>query len=318
MSPDLMRRYVREVLQRRAEREGWESLRIVADAASGLTSTGPAELALRACRAAGGEPQRAFPAAASLYCLHTAIHLVDDIIDGEERPFLPLPPGLRANFAMALQSLAVELLAPTPGEVRAELMRAVALAGTRTARGQELDAGGAAGEEDYWKIAESKTPPLFAAALQMGVLSGGADAEVAEGLAEAGTPMGVLVQLGDDLGDVMGEELHPDWERPGDNIVLRFALEADHPERERFRALVGQVADPAAYDEAKEIIVRSGAMSFCVHHMLVAAEEARRVVRSLPLADHAPVLEMIDLLIAPAAELLAELGASPDEVLSAV
>ena len=60
--------------------------------------------------AAGGAEERAFPAAASLHALHVAIHLVDDIIDGEERPTIDLPPGLRANLALALQSIAVEVL----------------------------------------------------------------------------------------------------------------------------------------------------------------------------------------------------------------
>ena len=304
-----MRRYVGEALLRRADADGWEALGVVSALAARIHPVGPSELALRACRAAGGTSERAHPAAASLHCLHTAIHLVDDLIDGEERAAVPLPtPGLLANFALALQSLAIEVLEDAPEEVRAALMRAAAAAGRETARGQELDAAGAADEDAYWRIVESKTPPLFTAALRMGARSGGAAPEVAAALAEAGVPLGVLVQLGDDLGDVLGEELHPDWARPADNIVLRFALEADHPDRDRFRALVPRVAEPGAHAEAREILVRSGALSFGVHHMLVAADEARRRVLALPLADPAPVLEMIDEIAAPISSLLAEVG----------
>jgi len=309
-----MRGYVGDALRRRADAYGWDALGVVAGMAARISPAGPSELALRACRAAGGSEEAAYPAAASLHALHVAIHMVDDLIDGEERPTLELPPGLRANLALALQCIAVEVLAAAPPELRAPLMLAAAAAGRETARGQELDAAGADDEEDYWRIVEAKTPPLFTAALRMGVLSGGASPVVAETLAAAGVPLGVLVQLGDDLGDVMGEALHPDWERPGDNVALRFALEADHPERDRFHALVPRAADPAARAEAREILVRSGAFSFCVHHMRVAADEARCAVLLVPLTDHAPVLEMIDQLAAPVTELLAEVGVEADEL----
>lgn len=307
-----MRRYVGTAFLRHAEASQWEALHRIARSADGIGDGGPAELALRACRAAGGDDAAAHPAAASLHALHAAIQLVDDVIDGEERSIVDLPPGLRANLAMALQSIAVEVLADAPGDIRAPLMLAVAAAGRETARGQELDAAGAADEEAYWRIVEAKTPPLFTAALRMGAMSGGAPAQVADALAAAGVPLGVLVQLGDDLGDVMGAEIHPDWQRPGDNVALRFALEADHPDRDRFRALVPRVpSDPAGHAEAREILVRSGAFAFCVHHMRAAANAARQGVMSVPLADTAPLLEFVDRLAAPVTELLAELGIDP-------
>jgi len=313
-----MRRYVGDALRRRADEYGWDALRVLAGMAGGISPVGPSELALRACRAAGANDEAAYPAAASLHALHAAIHLVDDIIDGEERSIVDMPPGLRANLALALQCIAVEVLAEAPSELRAPLMLAAAASGRETARGQELDAAGAADEEAYWRIVEAKTPPLFAAALRMGALSGGAPAATADGLAAAGVPLGVLVQLGDDLGDVMGEALHPDWQRPGDNVALRFALEADHPERERFHALVPRAADASARAEAREILVRSGAFSFCVHHMRLAADAARRAVLAVPLADHAPVLELIDHIAAPVAELLAEVGVDEREMEAAL
>jgi geranylgeranyl pyrophosphate synthase len=313
MSTDAMRRYVRDALLRHAEASGWSALGQIAGSARGIGAGGPPDLALRACRAAGGREAEAYPAAASLHALHAAIQLVDDVIDGEERSIVDLPPGLRANLAMALQCIAIELLADAPGAVRAPLMLAAAAAGRETARGQELDAAGAADEDGYWRIVEAKTPPLFAAALRMGALSGGAPA-IAEELAAAGVPLGVLVQLGDDLGDVMGAEIHPDWERPGNNVALRFALEADHPDRARFHALVPRVpSDQAAHAEAKEILVRSGAFAFCVHHMRGAADAARRAILAVPLAHPTPVLEFVDRIAAPVDALLAELGVAPVE-----
>jgi geranylgeranyl pyrophosphate synthase len=308
MGSEAMRRYVGGVLRAQADAYDWDALRTVAGFADNLSAQGPSELAVRACRAAGGADEQAFPAAASLHALHVGIHLVDDIIDGEERPSIDLPPGLRANLALALQSIAIEVLDDAPAVVRAAVMRAAAVAGRETARGQEMDAAGADDEDGYWRIVEAKTPPLFTAALRMGALLGGASPGAAEALAAAGVPIGVLIQLGDDLGDVMSEVLHPDWRRPGDNLALRFALEADHPDRDEFAALVPRVGDPVAYARAREILVHSGAFSFCVHHMRVAAAQARRAVLSAPLADPGPVLELVESLAAPIADLLARAG----------
>lgn len=310
-----MRRYVADALMRQAAEDDWDALRQIARTAGGMSPLGPSEVALRACLAAGGREADAFPAAASLHALHVAIHLVDDVIDGEERSIVDLPPGLRANLAMALQSIAVEVLAAAPAALRAPLMRAAAAAGRQTARGQELDAAGAADEEGYWRIVEAKTPPLFAAALRMGALCGGAPANVADALAAAAIPLGVLVQLGDDLGDVMSPAIHPDWQRPGDNVALRFALEADHPERDRFHALVPRVPiDAAAHGEARAILVRSGAFAFCVHHMRAAAQAARHAVLAVELPDAAPVLDFIDRIAAPVTNLLLELGVEEGEI----
>src|SRR5215213_11507479 len=155
MSTETMRRYVGDALRRRADEYGWDALRVLAGMAGGISPAGPSELALRACRAAGGSDEAAYPAAAALHALHAAIHLVDDIIDGEERSIVELPPGLRANLALALQCIAVEELAAAPPELRAPLMLAAAAAERETSRGQELDAAGAADEDGYWRIVEA-------------------------------------------------------------------------------------------------------------------------------------------------------------------
>lgn|GEM_PF-6144143 len=159
MGGEAVRRYVGGVLRARADAYDWDALRTVAGFAENLSAQGPSELAVRACRAAGGADEPAFPAAASLHALHVAIHLVDDIIDGEERPSVDLPPGLRANLALALHSIAIEVLDDAPVEVRAALMGAAAAAGRETARGQELDARGAGDEEGYWRIVEARHRP---------------------------------------------------------------------------------------------------------------------------------------------------------------
>ncbi len=198
-----------------------------------------------------------------------------------------LAPGLCANLALALQCIAVEVLAAAPPHVRAALMLAAAAAGRETARGQELDAADAADEDGYWRVVEAKTPPLFTAALRMGALSGGAAPAAAEALAAAGIPLGVLVQLGDDLGDVMGEALRPRLAAPG-RRTWRCASRSrpTTPSATLPHARSAGAGRPRRACRGARDPVRSGAFGFCVHHMRVAAGEVAAGAGRAP-AHHA-------------------------------
>lgn len=60
--------------------------------------------------------------------------------------------------------------------------------------------------EEYLKMIEYKTAVLLAAALKIGGLTGGADAEQQEHLYEFGRKIGIAFQLKDDLLDVFGDQ----------------------------------------------------------------------------------------------------------------
>ena len=151
---------------------------------------------------------------------------------------MELAPGLRANLALALQSISVEVLDEArPGAPRAADARRGRRRPRRPRAGRRWTPAGADDEEAYWRIVEAKTPPLLYRRAADGRALRRRHPRRGRGARRRpGVPLGMLVQLGDDLGDVMGAALHPDWERPGDNVALRFALEADHPDRERFRS----------------------------------------------------------------------------------
>ena len=88
-----MRRYVGDALRARADKYDVGCVRALAGLAGG--SARWVRRSWRCGRAAppAAATAAAYPAAASLHALHAAIHVVDDLIDGEERPWWSWRPG---------------------------------------------------------------------------------------------------------------------------------------------------------------------------------------------------------------------------------
>ena len=62
----------------------------------------------RTCRAVGGSDEQAVPGVAAAALLQTAIMLVDDLLDGDERTD-NLTPAQCANLACSLQALGLRI-----------------------------------------------------------------------------------------------------------------------------------------------------------------------------------------------------------------
>jgi hypothetical protein len=57
-----------------------------------------------------------------------------------------------------------------------------------------------------------------------------------------------------------------------------YARLAEHSDKDRFEELLLQIADLAALEEAQQILLESGAVSYCIYHLLQTAREARTVL----------------------------------------
>jgi geranylgeranyl pyrophosphate synthase len=264
-----------------------------------------------ACEAVGGTAEAALPAAAAIFCSLASIHLVDDMLDDDPRgDYRVLGVGNTANLALAFQAAAHRVLddGGVDAALRAALQSHLAGMALATAFGQNLDAREPRDEEDYWRAVEAKTPPLFAAALAMGALLGGAPAAVAEQLGRLGAMMGRFVQVSDDLVDALQEPAGADWRRRMSNLPILYALTADHPERAEFARLCPRVAEPAALAEAHKILLRSGAVSYCAFKLIEFARQADEVVARIPLADPGPVDRLLAAQRTPLDRLFRSLG----------
>jgi geranylgeranyl diphosphate synthase type I len=264
-----------------------------------------------ACEAVGGTAEAALAGAAAVFCSLTSIHLVDDMLDDDPQgDYRRLGAGAAANLALAFQAaghcqLDEPAVAPA---VRAELHACLARMALATAFGQHLDSREAAGEDDYWRIVDTKTPPLFGAALRLGALLGGAPAAVAGELESLGNVLGKFAQVSDDVADAMGTPAGADWQRRGNNLAILYAMTADHPARPEFLALSARSGDPESLAAAQKLLLRSGGVSYCVLKMIELSRQAHTIAAGITLHDRAPVAELLAAKLRPLERLLALAG----------
>jgi geranylgeranyl pyrophosphate synthase len=278
------------------------------------------EQPLLACRAVGGAEAQALPGATAIFCLLYSIHLADDLLDCDPRGLQHVHgEGRVANYALALQaasSIAIER-AGLAAECRAAIHERLAGAALATAYGQSLDSSELRGEDEYWKVVEAKTPPLFAAALAIGGMLGAATPETIESLDRLGFLLGKSVQISDDLKDAFDKPAAPDWQRRYNNLPILYAMTADHSEKERFLDLLSSIEQEESLEAAQEILVTSGAVSFCAYHMIDLHRSARAILAETQLVDPEPLLMLIERYIKPLRNLLETVGIeSPEELLT--
>lgn len=267
-----------------------------------------------ACEAVGGSPEAAVRGSAAILCSLIAIHLVDDMLDEDPcGDYHRLGPGATANLALAFQAAGHQILddAALPPQIRSDLQAALSGMALATAHGQSLDARDLRSEEEYWQVVGTKTPPLFAAAASVGALLGGAPPEVVERLSRLGGLLGLGIQVSDDLLDALRSPAAADWNRRPNNLPILYAMTAEHPEREAFLELSARTAEPEALARAQEILVRSGALSYCVFKLLEILREARALLESISLPSPERVLRLFDAQTRPLRHLFAAAGA-PD------
>jgi geranylgeranyl pyrophosphate synthase len=267
---------------------------------------------LIASRAVGGTNEQALAGSAAILCSLASVHLVDDMLDEEPGgDYRTLGAGNTANLALAFQAAGHRALDESgcDGETRAALQAHFARMALATASGQNLDGEGARSEDDYWRIVEAKTPPLFGSAFYLGARLAGAAETLAAALDRLGGLVGLFIQVSDDLVDAMKTPAGGDWARPFNNLAILFAMTAEHGEREdlvRLAAAAGD--DPAALDEAQRILLRSGALSYCALKLIELQRQARDLLARLPLADPAPIERLLETQIAPLNRLFQSVG----------
>jgi geranylgeranyl pyrophosphate synthase len=171
-----------------------------------------------------------------------------------------------------------------------------------TAFGQYLDAQNPTDEASYWRVVAAKSGPYFRCAFEAAALACQAAPGQVQSLAAFGHTYGELVQLNDDLHDCMEIPANPDWFTGRMPLLFLFAEQVDHPDRQRFIDLRPQVSDPACLEEAQTILVRCGAASYAVHHILKRCHSARHLAESLPYPT--PLIDLLDKMEQPILALL--------------
>ena len=260
-----------------------------------------------ACEAAGGALEQAIPAVAAIACLHISIILIDDMLDDDPRgEHLRIGLPATANLAAAFQATGLEAVHRSKLALQARLAVLESLNAMirKTALGQYLDTLNITDESSYWDIIQAKSSPFFGAALQAGGLFGGASLEVGEQLYQLGCIYGECIQMHDDLNDSLAVPANPDWLHNRAPLPILFALVVNHPDRERFLTLRRDINDPKSLTEAQAILVRCGAVSYCIDRILARQKEALSLLKTIPLANEAALEKLFDELVLPIRSLM--------------
>jgi geranylgeranyl diphosphate synthase type II len=176
-------------------------------------------LCLGAVAAAGGDPERALPAAAALELVHT-FSLVhddlpalddDDLRRGRATTHLHFGEGVAILAGDALLNLAYRLVAErldAPAAVRVAVIGELARGVAGMIDGQYLDvtAGGELGQEELASMHRLKTGALISASVGCGLHVAGIDGDEAAPLRAFAAELGLLFQIVDDVLDATATE----------------------------------------------------------------------------------------------------------------
>jgi geranylgeranyl pyrophosphate synthase len=238
-----------------------------------------------ACQAVDGDLQAIVPVITAVACSHISIVVVDDILDDDPKGlYRQLGAGVAANLALAFQAVAYRVVQQMEAAVQSQLLAELISLNLQTARGQHLDVQPELSEAHYWATVAAKSTPYYGAGFYLGALAGGAAPEVANELRRFGVLIGQIIQVSDDLADVYQAPACPDWHKGGGNLAILYARLADHEGKARFEALLPQIEAAPILEEAQQILLESGAVSYCIYHLLQLARLARQLLAGCPVA----------------------------------
>ncbi len=255
-----------------------------------------------ACAAVGGEYTATFPAMAALACIQVSIILVDDMLDEEpEGAHHRFGIGRTANLALALQAGGAVLMeqCDVAAPNRAAAAHALNRMALATAAGQEMDVQNLSGEENYWQVVRAKSTPFYGTGLEIGALLGGASLQKAEVMYNVGILFGEAIQIYDDLEDAFQSPANSDWAQGRNNLAILYGLTAEYPKKEAFLAYKNQAVDVTALHKAQQLLIDSGAVSYCAFQLLQRHLAAKSYLDSVTLQQRDRVDYLLKMQLTP-------------------
>jgi geranylgeranyl diphosphate synthase type I len=290
--------------------DAWDEMRTILQRAASMRPR-DWQLPIIACQAVGGTAEKAIPASAALACAQISIILVDDILDEDPRgEYRRIGSGKASNFAIAFQSAGMEALTRSgaSSSIRLAALDSLNHMMLTTAYGQELDIQNPTSETSYWRVVENKSAPFYGCALHLGALLAEATEESADALYQLGRLYGEMIQIHDDLNDTMAVPANPDWLQKRKPLPILFALTVEHPDQSRFVELYKDISIGNALQEAQEILIRCGAVSYCVDQLLRRHRAAQNILSSNPIPNKETIDVLLGAVIQPVEKLFEVLG----------
>lgn len=273
-------------------------------------------LPMHICKAVGGKPESAIAPMLAVACLQLSIILVDDILDEDIRgEHHRIGVGPASNQALALQSASIEAImnSTMPATHKLAAIQRLNQTALQTSYGQHLDTHTVANESAYWRLVQHKSSPYFSLAFYLGALAGNGTNEIADHFATLGAIYGEIIQIQDDMSDAMTIPAGPDWLQERLSLPILFARSVDHPDRARFLHLYGSLPDTDALAEMQQILLRCGAISYCIHQLLQRHAQAALLVNSLQLVHEQVVKNLLADVLQPVRNMFSDLGIAEPE-----
>jgi len=134
--------------------------------------------------------------------------------------------------------------------------------------------------------------------------------ETAGRLKELGNLYGEMIQIHDDLNDTLAVPANPDWIQGRLPLPILFAQTVEHTERARFLELRREITDEGALLEAQNILIRCGAVSYCVDQILRRHQASQEILTTLLLPHRNVLYALLEEVVAPVKRLFEAIGES--------
>ncbi len=242
-------------------------------------------MAMLACQAAGGDPDRALATGCAIEVFHAAALIHDDIMDGSllrrGEPCAHVQHGVSlainaGDYALGLVCTMVVRDKGLDDKTKLAVLEVISEMSERTVEGQALDVGWVRDEiydlnpDDYMLMALGKTGYYSGIApLKAGAIIGGATEQEIEALAGFGKNCSVAFQIQDDLLNLIGDEdtmgkdqLSDILESKRTLMVIHCLAEASATDRERLIELLklGNAKTPEQAQEVLQMMVSHGSI----------------------------------------------------------
>jgi geranylgeranyl pyrophosphate synthase len=144
--------------------------------------------------------------------------------------------------------------------------------------------------------------------MHLGAIFAGAQEELQRAFYNLGCILGELVQIQDDLADAFAVPASPDWLAGRHNLPILYASLVEHPQKERFLELAHNIAEPSNLAQAQQILIASGALSYCIYQLISRYERAKILLDEMTLANREPLQHIFDQRLLPVVNLLRQSG----------
>ena len=258
---------------------------------------------LLACQTAGGNPQKALPAAAAVELVHNFSLIHDDIEDDSDTrrgratvwAIWGEPQAINAGDALFVLARNALLKLRLQGVSLSTIFEALSYLDQTTltlCRGQYLDMSFeqtlAVDLDAYLEMIESKTAALLACSGYLGGLIATDDPAQAEVFGQLGLASGLAFQIQDDIlgiwGDeaVVGKPAGDDLRNRKKTLPVVFALNHPHPQSARFREIYSQDAlTESDVSEAIAILEAIGAKTYTEEKAAFYVEQAQEALQAI-------------------------------------